>query len=118
MKKIKVSQKTIKEGWKNVICIGYCNIQYLLYYMDADFFTARREGWGADIYKIDYNTAIVTGYAPFGNIRPDYDLQQKYDRLAREVVCNNALSFDKQKEELRELLEQFVAEVLENEKNK
>jgi hypothetical protein len=118
MGKIRVTKKAINEGFRNIICVGYCNLQHLLYYTDADFVTVRAEGWGADIYKIDYNTVIVTGYAPFGNIRPCYDLQEDYDRKACAIVHDRTKDFNTIKKDLAELLEQFVAEVLENEKNK
>lgn len=118
MKKIKVNKKDIMTGWRNVICVGYCNLQYLLYYKNADFCTIRREGWGADIYKIDYNTVIVTGYAPFGNIRPDYELQTKYENMARIIVCDYKKDYQEAVKELDELLQGFIAEVVTNEKNK
>ena len=118
MGKIRVTKKAINEGFRNRICVGYCALQYLLYYRNADFNTVRAEGWGADIYKIDYNTVIVTGYAPFGNIRPDYDLTRTYDAKACAIVQDRAKDFETIKKELEELLENFVVEVLDYEKNR
>lgn len=115
MSKIRVTKKAINEGFRNRICVGYCALQYLLYYRDADFYTARAEGWGADIYKIDCNTVIVTGYAPFGNIQPNYDLTHIYDAKACAIVQDRTKNFETIKKELEELLENFVAEVVDNE---
>ena len=114
MRKIRVAKKEIVNGWRNVICVGYCNLQHLLYYKDADFNTTRREGWGADIYKINTNTVIVTGYAPFGNIHPNYELQQHYESMARAIVCDYKKDYATQKQELDSLLNEFIHEVLSN----
>ena len=82
--KIKVSKKEVVESFKNIICIGYCDLQSLLSYIDADYYTSGVYGWNADIYKINNNTVIVTGYRPFGNIR-NYDLVRKYEKKAEKI---------------------------------
>ena len=56
-----------------IICVPYCGLQNLLNYESPVAYTARREGWAADIYDMGGGVAIVTGYTPFGNIRPYYE---------------------------------------------
>ena len=81
-------------------------------------------GWNADIYHIN-GVTIVTGYRPFGNIRPNYETTKRYDDLAQEIV--NAPYKDKlntieeyreetknRDEKLDALLNDFIKEVLEN----
>ena len=65
MIKIKVTQKQIKEGFKNIICVDCCGLQYLLNYKEPTYYTSGIYGWNADIYVVDHNTVIVTGYRPF-----------------------------------------------------
>lgn len=108
--KYKTTQKAVKEGYKNKICVGYCNLQYLLNYESPAAYTARREGWAADIYDFG-NTAIITGYAPFGNIRPAYDICKKYDNAAEKIRYDYSLSWEEKKEKTTELLKQFIKEV-------
>lgn len=112
MKKIKVTRKEIKEGWRNIICVGYCDLQWLLYYKNADFYSTRVEGWACDYYVINSNTIISTGYAPIGNIR-NYEINRAYDNKAREIVCSNE-DYEKKVEKLDDLLEKYVAEMLED----
>lgn len=108
--KVRVTKREIINGYNNVICVGYCNLQSLLNYESPEYYTARREGWGADIYDVGNGNAICTGYAPFGNVRADYDTCQKYEKM----VHKHHESFDYKKEKAwrAEKLNMFVSEVL------
>lgn len=111
--KIRVKEKDIKEGFKNIICVGYCDIQYLLYYREADFNTTGTYGWKADFYKINNNTIISTGYAPIGTIR-NYKINRKYDEKARKIVLNYDMKYETKVKKLDKLIEKFVNESIEN----
>lgn len=108
--KFKTTKKAVMNGYDKIICVGYCSLQSLLRCESEAAYTVRREGWGADIYDFD-NTAIVTGYAPFGNVRPGYELCQKYERAAEQINSNYALSYLERKEQLRKLIKTFIEEV-------
>ena len=109
--KFKTTQKAVKEGYRNIIEIGYCNLQHLLYYKDPVAYTSGTYGWNADIYEIGRGSAICTGYRPFGDIRPDYKLVREYDNKAREIIHNT--KFDgNQREKIDELLNEFIEKVL------
>ena len=77
--KFKTTQKAIKTNYNTIICIPYCGLQNLLNYKSPVAYTVRREGWAADIYDMGGGVAIVTGYAPFGNVRPSYELRERYE---------------------------------------
>lgn len=109
--KVKVTKKQINENYKNVICVGYCDLQNLLYFTNANYYTTRAEGWGCDIYHINYNTCITTGYAPFGNIR-NYEIAKKYDLKAEKVLGNRTYKYETKKEKLENLIEQFITEII------
>lgn len=68
--KFKTTQKEIRANYNKIICVPYCGLQILLNYESPVAYTVRREGWAADIYDMGGGIAIVTGYAPFGAIRP------------------------------------------------
>lgn len=110
--KIKVTEKQIKEGYKNIIDIGYCDLQHLLRYFDADYYTAGIYGWNADIYKINYSTCIVTGYRPFGNIYASYNgICKKYDEKAQKLYYKYD-NYEKQLKAAEKLLQKFIDEAL------
>lgn len=69
--KIQTTQKEIKGAFNNIISIGYCDAWYLLRHMGPTFYTCGVYGWNSDIYIINNNTCIVTGYRPFGNLKLD-----------------------------------------------
>lgn len=105
MKK-KVTKKAIMQNY-TCISVGYCNLQTLLQYHNAQYYTCGYDGWHADIY-IFGGYAIVTGYQPFGKIKADYDLCQKYELEAqkkKEKFIDNSETFEK-------LIDNFIKEVI------
>ena len=114
--KTKVTRKAMKESYKNIICVGYCNLQNLLYFESPMFYSTRIEGWACDYYFINDNTIISTGYAPIGNITPNYAVQKKYEEQAKKIMLSWSLECSEKRKQLQELLNQFISEVLNNEK--
>ena len=110
--KYKTTKKAVNAGYDKKICVSYCALQTLLAYENPVAYTTRVEGWSADIYGFG-NVAIITGYSPFGNIRPDYEVCQKYESLAEKIRYNYSLSWEEQKEQLASLIRDFIAEVTE-----
>ena len=111
--KFKTTQKEIRANCNKIICVPYCNLQTVLSYENPIAYTTRQEGWGSDIYEITPNTAIATGYAPFGNIRPKYEITHAYEEKARTILYDYSKPFETMRDELRNLLNEFVKEVTE-----
>ena len=115
MAKVQTTQKAIKEAYQNVIAVGYCNLQSLLdfFYDKERYYTVRREGWGSDVYDFG-NVAISTGYAPFGNVRPNYELTQKYEHKAQELRSISLLktTYPEKRKEAEKLIAEFIKEAL------
>lgn len=111
--KFKTTKSAVNNGYVNRICVSYCALQTLLSYESETAYTTRREGWAADIYDFG-NTAIITGYSPFGNIRPGYDLCKKYESAAQEIRYNYSLSWEEQKAQLSDLIQDFIREAVNN----
>lgn len=109
--KFHTTQKAIRNNYFNVIRIGYCDLQHLLTYKRPIAYTTRTEGWGCDIYEYNCNTVIATGYAPFGNIKPSYELTRKYDDKARELINKAGYNPDVEKC-LNELLDEYIKEAV------
>ncbi len=107
--KFKTTQKAIKSGYKNVIKVSYCALQTLLSCESPIAYTTRVEGWGADIYDFG-DTAIVTGYAPFGNIHPGYEVNQRYEKRAWEIT-EGIYNWQEKKAILAGLIKEYIKEV-------
>lgn len=112
---MELKRKQIKGMYKNIITVGYCELSELLAYSKKIGYTAGVYGWNADIFQLDWNTAIVTGYRPFGNIDPDRTITKKYNEEARRIKKQN-LSYEQIKSKLDELIEDFKNEVIKEEK--
>ena len=99
-------------GSRNVISVGYCNLQTLLRYEDAEAYTAGTAGWNADVYDFG-ETAIVTGYHPFGGIVPAYDMVRKYEEEASNLMADSIIEgegFTERRAAMRNLIDRFICE--------
>lgn len=92
--RVKVTKKEIMKNYK-CFSVGYCDLQTLLGVANPQFYTAGVYGWNADIYTFG-NTAIVTGYRPFGK-QIDFDIIRKFEDAAQ-----------KNREKRDELLKELV----------
>lgn len=116
MLKVKTTQKAIKESYSNILVIPYCSLQSLLTYEDARFYTVGVCGWDADVY-VYADVAICTGYRPFGTYSPSYSLMVKFNKTASEyLLCDGVRDFQQAKAYLRSLLDAFIREVKEEQK--
>lgn len=113
--KFKTTQKEIRANYDKIICVPYCGLQNLLNYETPVAYTVRREGWAADIYDMGGGVAIVTGYAPFGNIRPSYELRERYETQAEKIRYDYSLSYEQQRESLKNLARDFIKGVYNHE---
>ena len=107
--KYKTTQKAIKENYRKIINVGYAELQSLLKHLEPIAYTAGAYGWNADIYTID-GVAIVTGYRPFGNIKADYDICEKYENEANQIM-QSVYNYEECKTALNNLINEFIKEV-------
>jgi hypothetical protein len=107
--KYKTTKKAVMAGYYKVISVSYCSLQHLLNYEREIAYTTRAEGWGADVYQFG-NIAIATGYAPFGNIRPGYEVNQRYEQKAM-AATDGIYKWDEKKAILQELIKEYIQEV-------
>ena len=108
--KFHTTRKEINGGYENVIQAGYCDLQFLLNCKKPVAYTTSSAGWAANVYDFG-NTAIVTGYQPFGNIKPDYETLKHFDNQAKEIIESRAYDPKYMKDLLDKLISEFIAEV-------
>lgn len=114
MNKLKATKKAIVESYNNVICVGYCDLQNLLYCKSPSFYTAGTYGWNCDVFDFG-STAICTGYRPFGNASAPVGLITYYEKQAEPIAHNRErLSWAERKQKLDELTYQFIDDVLDH----
>lgn len=119
--KYRTTDKALKEGYPQIIKLGYCEAENLLKWSDPEAYTRGTYGWKADVYRVDPWTAIVTGYAPCGNIRPSRELVEEYDNAARDFlghVYGAGMDGDEIREKMQKQLRLFAEAAKEEHKNR
>lgn len=108
MIKTQATKKEILNGFKYVIPISYCGAQNLLNYKSANYYTySKMYGWRADVYVINNDIALVTGYAPFGNVIVDYGTLKSFENKA-ESVYNTVRDYNDRKTIINSYLLEFI----------
>lgn len=105
--KTKITKKAIMGAYRNIIKVGYCDMQDALKWREPNFFTAGVYGWNSDVYVIDYDTVIVTGYRPFGNVELPREVIDKLNKCAESITRD--LNYDLAKIYLKNNLDELVS---------
>lgn len=111
----RVTKKSVKENYKYQIEIPYGYAQHLLIGRNRSFYTTGVYGWNADVFHINNDVCIVTGYNPFGNNKPKTEIVKKYDDMARNsyrIYCDSSLTYDEIVARINIILHDFIKEVL------
>lgn len=115
MIKTQATRKEILNGFEYVIPVSYCAAQNLLTYKNANYYTySKTYGWRADVYVINNDIAIVTGYAPFGNVTTDYTILKEYEHKA-ENVYNTVRDYNDRKNIIEMYLNEFINKTIKRE---
>lgn len=108
--KVQTTKKAIKNNYRKIVCVGYCDLQTLLSSEEPFAYTAGVYGWNANIYDLN-GIALVTGYRTFGDISPSLELIEKYERKAKEII-DSIYNYEERKEALKALINSFLEEVI------
>lgn len=98
-----LNKKDVQLKNKLVISIPYCKAQYLLYYRSPIGYTD-----GADIYQIDSNTAISTGYEPFGFDKYFHEYLKTIELESERLVLDNSINIEVKINLLNNKLKDFI----------
>ena len=99
--KTKVTKKQVLSSYSNILELVYCDLQHLLNHFSPSYYTAGVYSWNADIYIID-GMCIVTGYRPFGIIRPSREDKERANKEYNEL--SNQLSYEEKTKEVKAIL--------------
>lgn len=105
--KTKITKKAIMGAYRNIIKVGYCDMQDALKWREPNFYTAGVYGWNSDVYVINYDTVIVTGYRPFGNVELPREVIDTLNKCAKSIT--RYLNYDLAKIYLKNNLDELVS---------
>lgn len=109
MAKAKVTRKWVRDNF-NCISVGYCDLQYLLRCVNADYYTCGVYGWNFDVYTFG-NYAITTGYrGMIENCKTDKNVSiREYNQKAEEIIKSHYWDdYDRTRKEVNSLLKDFL----------
>lgn len=101
-----LNKKDVEYRNKYVISIPYCAAQYLLYYRSPIGYTD-----GSDIYQIDSQTVITTGYGPFGFDDYSHVYLKNIEQESEKLVNSFIIKTDTKINMLNDLLKDFIDHV-------
>ena len=105
--KLKTTTKAIKNGFTNVKCAGYCDLQHLLRYTEPIAYTCGVYGWNYDVYNIN-GVTICTGYRGMPGAR--LEAINEYETKAREILSwEDKRPFEEKQRAIEKLLKEFCA---------
>lgn len=113
--KMRISEKELKKNFKNIYSVGYCELK-MLEFMEADYYTVGMYGWNADVFKIDNNTLLVTGYRTFGK-QVSKEVVNIYNNMFEELK-EKYHYYKNFKEKLDILLNSLIISIKEKEQEK
>jgi len=110
-----MSKHITRSDWTNYDkIINVSNgLNYLLHYQKRIGYNAGVYGWNYDLYELSVNgesVAILKGYRVPKKMH-SHDLMQKYEELAYNIISDYKKDYQQQKEEVNELLLQFINEL-------
>ncbi len=83
--KTKTSMTYITAVYNNIYRCGYCDMQNILYGLEPKYYNSGVYGWNCDIYETDAG-AITTGYRNMRGVQIPYEMIERYDKEAREII--------------------------------
>lgn len=107
--KTRTSMIQITRNYNKVWRCGYCDLQNIFKGVEPDFYNCGVYGWNCDIYDTTAG-AITTGYRNMRGERIPYEMIERYDKAAREIL-KDMWSDPNYKTRLENLRKDFLGEL-------
>lgn len=117
MMKVKITNKDLRQGYYT-ISLGYCDAQDILKFQAARFYNYGLYGWNYDVYEIDWNIAICTGYRPIKSVPEKINQEaaaiiRKYNKKAAGLNSWDYKSYANYRRSIERLYNRMVNELKE-----
>lgn len=111
-----LTKNEIKKQYETIIQVGYCDLYDLTRQLKKIGYNAGIYGWNYDVFELDWNTCIITGYRTFdkGTIRLTSDFIQYMDKKANKITNNNNCNYEEYEKQMDSLKNEFLREYKNN----
>lgn len=107
--KLKTTTKQIKSGSVRLFQVGYCGLQTLLKPREPFGYTAGLYGWNYDAYDLGGGVTLCTGYRGMPGKPLDYKKADEYEKRARAIMDDRAITWEAKEEARAALFKEFAA---------
>ena len=83
-----MTNKDVRRIFDKVYCIGYCALQSLLRFEKRVGYNCGIYGWNYDAYSLGDGICICTGYRNMPGKTIPYELVQKYEEKASDILSD------------------------------
>ena len=110
--KFKTTRKAIVSMFPRLLGVGYCSMQYLLYYQSPVAYKCGVYGWNFDLYN-GGGVGIATGYRNMPGVRVDYETLREYEARAEKIIHDYKTPYEERQAAVNFLLNDFINKALE-----
>lgn len=104
---LKLTKKEVMNNFRNVISVGYCDLCFLERRLNKIGYTCGVYGWNANVYRLNEDTCLVTGYRPFGNCKTSANVEEINEK-AKDIAGNYTMSFEEEQKEIEKLVKEIL----------
>lgn len=105
----KVTRNSVKANYSNIYYVGYCEMYHMLSAFRKVGFSSGVYGWNYNVYEIDIDTCVVTGYRGMYGKRIERKQYEKFEKKAAAIYRDpeNRLPYEKRQEKIRKMTLKF-----------
>lgn len=111
-----ITRNDIRRQYTNIIQIGYCDLYELTRELKKIGYNAGVYGWNYDVFELDWDTCIITGYRTFskGTIRLTRDYIKKTEEKIKRIFENSKYNYQEINNQMNLLKNEFLNEYKNN----
>lgn len=106
-----MTNKEVRRVFDKVYSIGYGAMQFLLRFENRIGYNCGIYGWNYDVYSLGNGICICTGYRNMPGKTIPYELVQKYDKYASEILSEVWGKWDEKRKRMQALIKDFLGEL-------
>ena len=106
-----MTNKEVRRVFDKVYSIGYGAMQFLLRFENRIGYNCGIYGWNYDVYSLGNGICICTGYRNMPGKTIPYELVQKYEKYASEILSEVCGKWDEKRKRMQVLIKDFLGEL-------
>lgn len=106
--KILTTRPKMQKAFSRIFQVGYCRLQSVLFEQSPRFYTKGQLGWNNDIYVLDCDTILVTGYRSTFGTPLDPKKVSEFEGRAHQQLWESKEPYQTRYAKTREIYNEFL----------